>query len=91
MFFFFFVYLFGVDLFSALRSPLSVLRFPLSRVGVFVGIFQVLSRHVGVDFGGAEVAVSEEFFDGVDVGAFVEQMGREAVAEDVGADPVSLG
>jgi len=71
-------------------SPLSLFCSPLPGVGVAVGFFEVLARHVGVDLGGAEVGVAQQFFDGVDVGAFVEQMCGEAVAEDVWADAVGL-
>ena len=45
---------------------------------------------MGVDLGGAEVGVAQQLFDGVDVGALVEQVGGKAVAEDVRADAVGL-
>jgi hypothetical protein len=38
---------------------------------------------VGVDHGGPDVAVAEEFLDGADVGAAGEKMGREGVAKGV--------
>ena len=41
---------------------------------------------VGVDLGGADVAVAEEGLDGTDVGAVHEEIGRERVAEGMGGD-----
>ena len=38
---------------------------------------------VGVDHGGGDVAVAEEFLDGADVVAGLKEVGREAVAEAV--------
>ncbi len=38
---------------------------------------------VGVDHGGFDVFVSEEFLDGADVVAILKEMGGEAVAEGV--------
>ena len=57
---------------------------------MFVGLLEALPRHVGVDFGGAEVAMSQKFLYGVDVGALVEQMGGEAVTEYVWTYPVGF-
>ena len=58
---------------------------------MFVDLFEVLAGHVGVDLGGGEVGVAEQLFDGLDVASFVEDVGGEAVAEDVGADAVGVG
>lgn len=41
---------------------------------------------VGVDLGGGEAFVAEELLDGFEVGAVVEEVGCEAVAEGVGGD-----
>jgi hypothetical protein len=38
---------------------------------------------VGVDHGGGDVAVAEELLDGADVGAVLQQVGGEGVAEGV--------
>ena len=43
-------------------------------------------RDVGVDRGGPEVAVPEQHLDRPDVGAGLQQMGREAVAQGVDGD-----
>jgi hypothetical protein len=40
---------------------------------------------VGVDLGGADVSVAEQFLDGADIGAALEEVGGEAVAEGVAA------
>ena len=44
---------------------------------------------MGVDLGGADILVSEEFLDGADVLMVFEQMGGEAMSEGVGGG--SLG
>ena len=41
---------------------------------------------VGVDLGGGDVGVAEHFLDDAEVGAVVEEVGGEAVAELVGMD-----
>lgn len=47
---------------------------------------------VGVDHGRADVSVAEEGLDGSEVGAVLEEMGCEGVAEGVGGDAlVNLG
>ena len=38
---------------------------------------------VGIDHGGGDVVVSEEFLDGADVGTTLEEVGGETVAESV--------
>ena len=40
-------------------------------------------QHVGVDHGGGHVAVAEELLDGADVGAVLQEVGGEGVAEGV--------
>ena len=46
---------------------------------------------MGVNLGGREVAVSQKFFDGVDIGTVVEHVGGKGVAEDMGACTVGSG
>ena len=41
---------------------------------------------MGVDHGGADVFVPQQFLDGADVVAIFEQMGGEAVAEGMAGD-----
>ena len=41
---------------------------------------------VGVDLGGGDVGVAEHFLDDAEVGAVIEEVGGEAVAELVGMD-----
>ena len=41
---------------------------------------------VGVDLGGGDVGVAEHFLDDAEVGAVVEEVGGEAMAELVGMD-----
>ena len=41
---------------------------------------------VGVDLGGGDVGMAEHFLDDSEVGAVVEEVGGEAVAELVGMD-----
>src|SRR3954471_11525386 len=41
---------------------------------------------VGVDLGGGDVGVAEEFLDGADVVAGLEEMGGEGMAEGVATD-----
>jgi len=55
-------------------------------VGGVVDLFHAIGGQVGVDLGGGEALVAEEFLDAAEVGAVVEQVGGEAVAEGVGAD-----
>ena len=58
---------------------------------MFVDLFEVLAGDVGIDLGGGEVGVAEQLFDSLNVASFVEDVGGEAVAEDVGADAVGVG
>ena len=51
-----------------------------------VDLLEAGGTHVGVDFGGLELGVAKEFLHGAEVGAVVEQVGGEAVAEFVGRD-----
>jgi hypothetical protein len=57
-----------------------------ARVGVVVGLFEALGGEVGVDLGGAEGLVAEQFLHAAEVGAVVEEVGGEGVAQGVGAD-----
>ena len=41
---------------------------------------------MGVDLGGGDVGMAEQFLDDAQVGASAEQMGRKAVAHEVGID-----
>jgi len=41
---------------------------------------------VGVEHGGFEIAVADEFLDGSDVSAVLREVGREGVTEGVGRD-----
>lgn len=52
-------------------------------MSVLVGIAEAFLGYVGVDLGRGEAAVSEEFLDRAEVGASVEEVGGEAVAEGV--------
>jgi hypothetical protein len=45
-----------------------------------------LAEDVGVDHGGADIGVAEEFLDGADVVAVLEEVGGEGVAEGVAVD-----
>ena len=50
---------------------------------------EVLAVDVGVDLGGGEVGVAEHLLDRAEVGAALEQVGGEAVAERVRRDPLA--
>ena len=54
-------------------------------VGFVVDFSHVVGGDVGVDLGGDEVGVAEEFLDGAEVGAVVEEVGGEGVAQGVRA------
>jgi hypothetical protein len=51
-----------------------------------VGFFEAFSGDVGVDLGGDEVGVAEEFLDAAEIGAGIEHVGGVAVAEFVGGE-----
>ena len=51
-----------------------------------VNLAKAVTGDVGVDFGGADGGVAEEFLDDAQVGAVLEQVGGEAVPEHVGGD-----
>ena len=40
-------------------------------------------RHMGIDLGGADTGVAEEFLDDAQVGSVVEQVGGEAMTQHV--------
>ncbi len=52
------------------------------------GVVEVVLAGQGVDPGGVERGVAEEFGDGDDVGAGADQVGGEGVAQDVWGDGV---
>ena len=58
-----------------------------ARVGLVVGLAQAFLGDVGVDLGGGERGVAEQRLDAAQVGAVVEQVGGEGVAQLVGGDP----
>ena len=47
---------------------------------------QAVAGDVGVDFGGADGGVAEEFLDDAQVSAVLEEVGGEAVPEHVGGE-----
>src|SRR5271163_2501115 len=47
---------------------------------------QALGVDMGVALGGGEVDMAEQLLDGAQVGAVLEEMGGEAVAQEVGID-----
>ena len=49
-------------------------------------VLQALLVDVGVDLGGGDVGVAEEFLDDAEVGAVLEQVGGEGVAQEVRVD-----
>ena len=53
-----------------------------------VDFAEAAAGDVGVDLGGGEAGVAEELLDGAEVGAVLQQVGGEGVAEGVGADVV---
>ena len=56
------------------------------RVEFFVYVTEVFVGDVGVDLGRGDVGVAEECLHGAEVGAVVEEVGREAVTEFVWGD-----
>jgi len=53
---------------------------------LFVDFVETLLVDVGVDLGGGDVGVSEEFLDDAEVGTAFEEVGGEGVAEEVGVN-----
>ena len=51
-----------------------------SQMGSVIDLFHTGGGDVGVDLGGAQVGVAEEFLDAAEVGSVVEEVGGEAVA-----------
>ena len=54
-----------------------------------VDVAQPIACDVGIDFGGADVRVTEQFLDDAQVRAVFQQMRGEAVAQHVGRDIAS--
>ena len=50
-------------------------------------IAKALVEHMGIDLGGGDVGVAQHLLHGAQVGAMVQQMGGEGVAQHVRADP----
>lgn len=44
--------------------------------------------HVGINFGGADAGVTEEFLDDAKIGPAGKKMGGEGVSQKVGIDPI---
>src|SRR5258708_7224267 len=57
-----------------------------ARVGAVVDFLHPACRQVRVNLRGAQALVAKKLLDAAQVGAVVEQMGGEAVAERMGAD-----
>ena len=55
-------------------------------VEFFMDIPELAVGHMSVDLRGGNVGVTEHYLYRADVGAVVEEVGGEAVAEDVGSD-----
>ena len=53
-------------------------------MGLFVSFAGLGGGHVGVDLGRAEALVAKELLHYTEVGAAIQQVSREAVAESVG-------
>src|SRR5690606_15007593 len=60
---------------------------PRPGMGVKIGPAQVLPGHVGVDLGGGDAGVTQEFLDGAQVGAALEHVGGEGVPQGMRRDP----
>ena len=56
------------------------------RVGGVVNLLHAGGGDVGVNLGGAEVGVAEQFLDAAEICPVIEQMGGEAVPQFVRAD-----
>ncbi len=57
-----------------------------SGVKFAVDFAQTITGDVGVNFGGADVGMAEEFLDDAEVGTVLQKVGGEAVAQHVGSD-----
>src|SRR5690606_3301591 len=62
--------------------------FPRTRMGLVVNVQQVLVVYFGVDLGGGEACVAEQFLDGAQVAACCQKMSGKAVAKRVGGDGI---
>ena len=60
-------------------------------VGIFVDFFEAVNRDVGVNLGGGEGFVAEEFLYDAEVCSRVEHVGGEGVSQGVGGDFVTTG
>ena len=56
-----------------------------------IGAFQAVDRDMRVDLGRTEVGVSQEFLHDAQIGAVVEQMGREGMAQHVRMHGLEIG
>ena len=57
-------------------------------MGPVIGFPQPRHRHVGVDLRRHQPGVPEQFLDGAEIGAAVEQVGRERVSQPVRCQPL---
>jgi hypothetical protein len=57
---------------------------PRPGVSLVIDLGQVLKIQVGVDLGGADIGMAEEFLDGAQVAGGFQQMAGEGVAQQVG-------
>ncbi len=51
------------------------------RVCLMINIQQSLLRDVGVDLGGRQISMAEQFLDAAEIGAAIQQVGGEAVSQ----------
>src|SRR3989344_500854 len=62
---------------------LAILGFPMK---LFMHVVKLFVGDVGIDLGGGNAGVAQHDLDGADVRAVAEQVGGEAVADDVRGD-----
>ena len=58
-------------------------------LGIDQGL-QPFGRHMGVDLGGGDVGMAQHLLQRAQVGAMVQQVGREGVAQHMGRDPARI-
>ena len=63
---------------------------PRVRVRLEVGLATAPVGDVGVELGRRQIGVAEHLLDAAEVGAALEQVGGERVAQQVGVDPLGL-